>query len=225
MRAKPYITCGLLAGALTLPVSAFALGLGKLTVQSGPRAAACRRRSSSRLRKRTNSIPCAQESPIRRCIATTTFSIHRRCRARASSSNRAANSAPYLAGNDFAGGQRRLPRSPGRAQLGHRPRRARLHVPARSAEQHRNAGGRACGADSRPGRCRQRRPTTAHARSTRRAAAAPGEARPPPGRATRSSAAIRCPRSPSRRSPTTSASSRCWSRCSAATRARSTSAT
>ncbi|MGH8799838.1 MAG: type IV pilus assembly protein FimV, partial [Casimicrobiaceae bacterium] len=35
MRAKPYITCGLLAGALTLPVAAFALGLGKLTVQSG----------------------------------------------------------------------------------------------------------------------------------------------------------------------------------------------
>jgi len=35
MRAKPYITCGLLAGALTLPVSVFALGLGKLTVQSG----------------------------------------------------------------------------------------------------------------------------------------------------------------------------------------------
>ncbi|HEY7945894.1 MAG: FimV/HubP family polar landmark protein [Burkholderiales bacterium] len=34
MRAKPYITCGLLAGALTLPVAAFALGLGKLTVQS-----------------------------------------------------------------------------------------------------------------------------------------------------------------------------------------------
>jgi pilus assembly protein FimV len=35
MRAKPYITCGLLAGALTFPVSVFALGLGKLTVQSG----------------------------------------------------------------------------------------------------------------------------------------------------------------------------------------------
>ncbi|HEX3633829.1 MAG TPA: FimV/HubP family polar landmark protein [Casimicrobiaceae bacterium] len=35
MRATPYITCGLLAGALTLPVSVFALGLGKLTVQSG----------------------------------------------------------------------------------------------------------------------------------------------------------------------------------------------
>src|SRR4030081_270305 len=35
MRAKPYITCGLLAGALTLPLSVFALGLGKLTVQSG----------------------------------------------------------------------------------------------------------------------------------------------------------------------------------------------
>ncbi|MEP6998178.1 MAG: FimV/HubP family polar landmark protein, partial [Betaproteobacteria bacterium] len=35
MRAKPYITCGLLAGALTLPVSVLALGLGKLTVQSG----------------------------------------------------------------------------------------------------------------------------------------------------------------------------------------------
>ena len=35
MRAKAYITCGLLTGALTLPVSVFALGLGKLTVQSG----------------------------------------------------------------------------------------------------------------------------------------------------------------------------------------------
>jgi pilus assembly protein FimV len=35
MRTKPYITCGLLAGALALPGSVFALGLGKLTVQSG----------------------------------------------------------------------------------------------------------------------------------------------------------------------------------------------
>src|SRR5262249_44821210 len=35
MRAKPLVTCGLLAGALTLPVPALALGLGKLTVNSG----------------------------------------------------------------------------------------------------------------------------------------------------------------------------------------------
>jgi len=35
MRAKPFVTCGLLAGVLTLPIPAFALGLGKLTVQSG----------------------------------------------------------------------------------------------------------------------------------------------------------------------------------------------
>ena len=35
MRAKPVIRCGLLAGALALPVSALALGLGKLTVESG----------------------------------------------------------------------------------------------------------------------------------------------------------------------------------------------
>ncbi len=34
MRAKPYVTCGLLAGVLTLPISALALGLGKLTVDS-----------------------------------------------------------------------------------------------------------------------------------------------------------------------------------------------
>jgi len=34
MRAKPVITCGLLAGVLALPISAFALGLGKLTVLS-----------------------------------------------------------------------------------------------------------------------------------------------------------------------------------------------
>ncbi len=35
MRAKPIVTCGLLAGVLTLPIPALALGLGKLTVQSG----------------------------------------------------------------------------------------------------------------------------------------------------------------------------------------------
>ncbi len=35
MRAKPVITCGLLAGVLALPLPAFALGLGKLTVLSG----------------------------------------------------------------------------------------------------------------------------------------------------------------------------------------------
>ena len=35
MRAKPIVTCGLLAGALALPGSALALGLGKLTVLSG----------------------------------------------------------------------------------------------------------------------------------------------------------------------------------------------
>src|ERR1700681_2215443 len=35
MRAKPFITGGLLAGVLTLSVPALALGLGKLTVNSG----------------------------------------------------------------------------------------------------------------------------------------------------------------------------------------------
>src|SRR6266699_266621 len=35
MRAKPCITGGLLACVMALPVSAIALGLGKLTVQSG----------------------------------------------------------------------------------------------------------------------------------------------------------------------------------------------
>src|ERR1700751_5513528 len=32
MRAKPWITCGLMAGVASLPVSALALGLGRLTV-------------------------------------------------------------------------------------------------------------------------------------------------------------------------------------------------
>src|SRR5438270_7469457 len=35
MRAKSLITVGLLAGAVTLPLTVLALGLGKLTVQSG----------------------------------------------------------------------------------------------------------------------------------------------------------------------------------------------
>src|SRR5215468_2232411 len=35
MRAKPLVTCGLLAGVLALPGPALALGLGKLTVNSG----------------------------------------------------------------------------------------------------------------------------------------------------------------------------------------------
>ena len=34
MRAKPLFTYGLVAGALALPGTAFALGLGKLTVDS-----------------------------------------------------------------------------------------------------------------------------------------------------------------------------------------------
>ena len=40
MRAKPIFTYSLLAGALALPVTRSALGLGKLTVESGARAAA-----------------------------------------------------------------------------------------------------------------------------------------------------------------------------------------
>ena len=35
MRVKRLITCGVVAGVMTLPVPALALGLGKLTVQSG----------------------------------------------------------------------------------------------------------------------------------------------------------------------------------------------
>jgi pilus assembly protein FimV len=34
MRAKPWITCGLMAGVTALPISALALGLGRLTVES-----------------------------------------------------------------------------------------------------------------------------------------------------------------------------------------------
>src|SRR5262252_1586622 len=35
MRAKPWITCGLMASVTALPLSALALGLGRLTVDSG----------------------------------------------------------------------------------------------------------------------------------------------------------------------------------------------
>ena len=35
MRAKPWITCGLMASVTALPLSALALGLGRLTVESG----------------------------------------------------------------------------------------------------------------------------------------------------------------------------------------------
>src|SRR5215467_6256531 len=35
MRAKPLITCGLMAGMAALPASTLALGLGRLTVDSG----------------------------------------------------------------------------------------------------------------------------------------------------------------------------------------------
>src|SRR5258706_45759 len=37
MRAKPWITCGLMAGIASLPVSALALGLGRLTLGSALR--------------------------------------------------------------------------------------------------------------------------------------------------------------------------------------------
>ena len=55
----------------------------------------------------------------------------------------------------------------------------RLHVPARSAEQHRNTGSRACGADPRPGRlrCSLRAPRPVPRARCRCAARA---ARPPP---------------------------------------------
>ena len=64
------ITCALLAGALSLAVPAYALGLGKLTVESGlgqPLSA----QIELTPRTRMSSIPSAQESPIRRSIAKT----------------------------------------------------------------------------------------------------------------------------------------------------------
>ena len=177
MRAKPYITCGLLAGALTLPVSVFALGLGKLTVQSGlgqPLSATIELTSAQKDELDTLRARIADPAVYRDNNVQYPSAMSRARIVVEQSRERRTLSAR----NDFASGQRRLPRSPGRAQLGNRTRRARLHVPARSAEQHRNTGSRAGGADPRPGRFRCRR-------------ARPGRPRAPPLRAARRSAARR----------------------------------
>ncbi len=231
MRAKPYITCGLLAGALTLPVSAFALGLGKLTVQSGlgqPLSATIELTSAQKDELDTLRARIADPAVYRdNNVAISGSDVARAHRRRADCERRA-----LPASNDVAGGQRRLPRSVGRAELGDGARRARLHVPARSAEQHRNTGGRARCADPGPGRGRSGGPRSSRFRWRRRSRRAPFGRRCSRrgcicrradlyGQARRHAVEDR----PANTNPRTSASSRCWSRCSAATRTPSTTAT
>ena len=220
MRAKPILTYGLVAGALALPVSAVALGLGKLTVESALRPAACGPhriapgvQGGTRFRSRPR-------SPTRRSIGRTTCNTRACSRAHARPLERDPNGDAYLKVtspvtvnepyldllvevNWSAGrvvrdytflldppGSTRWPRSKPVA-----PPFAPRHAPAR---------GQAAGTGG---------------------TAAPRGAAPPGGDTYRSSVATRCRRSQGSTSPRRSRSNRCWSRCSRATRTPSTART
>jgi pilus assembly protein FimV len=236
MRAKPYITCGLLAGALTLPVSVFALGLGKLTVQSAlgqPLSATIELTSAQKdeldtLRARIADPAVYRDNNVQYPSAMSRARIV---------VEQTANGAPYLrvttsqAVNDafldllvelnWATG--RVVRDytflldpPSSTETQASPRRRsaprRDPLPLRALRPH----------PLRPPLLppRRLRPLRADRPQLR-----PPRVRPPPGRPIRSSAATRYRRSLSRRNPKTSASSRCWSLCSAAMRTLSTTAT
>ena len=231
MRAKPYITCGLLAGALTLPVSVFALGLGKLTVQSGlgqPLSATIELTSAQKdeldtLRARIADPAVYRDNNVQYPAAMSRARIV---------VEQTANGAPYLrvttsqAVNDaFLDLLVELNWATGRVVRDYTflldPPSSTETQAVEPAAPIRAQAGSAAAARAQAG-------STARCRAPLRAVRPPPRpprVRLPPGRPIRSSAATRCRRSPSRPSPQTSASSRCWSRCSAATRTRSTSAT
>ena len=139
MRAKPWITCGLLAGVRRCPSRRLrwaSAGSPSIPV------------SASRCR-RAIELTAAQKDELDSLSAKVADpSVYREnnvqypgalSRARVSV-ERGPNGQPLPQGHDTAGGQRAVPRSDRRGQLGDRSRRARLHVPARSAGYDRRAG-------------------------------------------------------------------------------------
>ena len=146
-------------------------------------------------------LACRRRSPIRRSTGRTTCSTRACCRARASRSSAARTTPPICKVTSTTPGERALPRPAGRGELGVGPRRARLHVPARSA-------GHASTPPVEPiTPVRAGTRAAPRARTPRRAAAAAPAARRRAARRratrTRSSAATRCRRSRSEYKPET----------------------
>ena len=199
MRAKPILSLTLLAAALALPGTAASLGLGKLTVESAlgqPLSAQIELTSVAKeeldsltARIADPSLYRQNNSPTRAC-----------CRARASRSSAAQRRRRISRSRRRRSVERAVSRPAGRGQLGVRPRRARLHVPARSAG---HAAPLPAIEPVTPPRAGDRRRARAAAAGTgapaRGRSAAPAAARP--AAATRSSAATRCRRSPSEYKP------------------------
>ena len=132
MRAKPIFTYSLLAGALALPGHALALGLGKLTVESAlGQPLSARIELTSVTREDLDSLRARIADPG--ALPPEQPHVPGHAVARPRSRSKAANGTPYLRVTSPGLGPGAVPRPAGRARLGVRPRRARIHVPARSA--------------------------------------------------------------------------------------------
>ena len=223
MRAKPILSLTLLAAALGLPGMAASVGLGRMTLQSSlgqPLSAQIELTSVTNEDLGSLTARVADSSLYRQNGLTYQGVLSRaRVHGRAPAQRRRGPQ-----GDDGIGRRRAVSRPAGRGELGIRPRRARLHVPARSS---RNA---------------RRRRRSSRSRRARAGAAAPAPAMPsgapaatgqvPAARGARQAArpatptafgaATRCRGSPANTSRPTRRSSRCWSRSTTAIRTPST---
>ena len=223
MRAKPVLTLSLLAAALALPGTSARAGSRQADGQFSARPAAfgadrahvgARRKSSTRWRP---------GSPIPRFTGRTISLIPARLsrarvsrRARRRTASRTSGSPPRRPSASRS--STCWSRSTGPPVASCATTRSCSILRVRRWRHRRSSPSR---------RCAQAHRAAPRARATT-AAAAPAAAAPRrSGRhATPSSAATRCRRSPTRYKPSTvDASTRCWSRCSAATRTRSTART
>ena len=132
MRARPIFTTTLVASALALPAPAFALALGKLTVDSAlgqPLSARIELAAATRDEIESLSAKVADPSLYRQNNLTYQGVLSRT----RINVERTPDGTRGAAGHLAHAGQRALPRPDGRRELGNRPRGARVHVPARSA--------------------------------------------------------------------------------------------
>jgi hypothetical protein len=188
MRAKPVFRMTLLAAALAAASGAHALGLGRLTVESSlgqPLSARIELTSASRDELDTLTARVADPSLYRQ----NNMQFQPRWRARASPSSRAGGA--YPARHLAHVGRRAVPRPRRRGGMGLGPRRAQLHVPARSAGRPGPGAGRAGRAHARHAHAAAPAPTPV---ATQRRAA-PGPTTRSRARNTGSAAATRCRRS------------------------------
>ncbi len=146
MRLKPFVIAAALSGILTLPASAYALGLGKLTVNSGlgqPLSAqieltAAQRDDLDSLRARIADPSVYRDNGAQ----------YRRRIFPCAHHGRAGSQRNVFARDDPGSRERAVPEPHYRIELGHRARGPRLHVPARPSRRHRDAGDRAGNPDS-----------------------------------------------------------------------------